>query len=350
MLYFRLWHVWGQILTRRIHSLDHSPDLPGKGIRYGINSHEYPYMAGFSLIELLVVLVIIVAGAAIASGPLLDRTGQARIEQTMAAMEEIRDAVLGRPLPGEPALRDVGYLPDMGCLPPLTDGQPKGLWTADTDNDGSDDLLRRSLFIDEGHVAKGMGIDDACLHIRMGWRGPYISVPRDGVLRDGWGNKLIFKNDEPDTGDMTIISPGANGIVSENDGHADADIKLVIYESGCMAPVAGMIIPSGINDASTLENVSVRIYYAAPAPDAGRKNITDLVFMVPDIQAGNAVITQGGYFLFRQVPAGPDRLLEISQPLPGNFGKKVRTYIRFEVMPAFNFLGRIDMRNSYDVY
>ncbi len=311
-------------------------------------------MAGFSLMELLVVMVVILFCVTIASGPLQDRTGQARVEQTMAAMAEIKDAILGRPLKGEPALRDVGYLPDMGSLPDLIDGQPKGLWTADTDNDGSDDLLRRCLFMDEGHVPEGLGIDDSPLYIRMGWRGPYISVPRDGVLRDGWGNQLVFATDEPETGDLTIISPGANGIVSENDAGPDGDIKLILSKSQLMVPVSGVIIPSGIYDDSNLADVGVRIYYAAPKPDEPHANITDLVYLELAAQAVNTVITENGYFLFQDVPVGPGRLLEISQPVPkdtpSNKTAFARTYIHFEVMPTLNFLGRIDIRNSYGFY
>ena len=198
-----------------------------------------------------------------------DRTDQAHIEQTISTMSNIKKAILGMALPGEPELRDVGYIPDMGKLPVLIDGQPKGLWTADTDNDGTDDLLRRSLFIDSGHEPDPdtLGIDDSPLHIRMGWRGPYISAPRDGVLRDGWGNKLIFKKDNPDQGDLTIVSPGANGIISEKDTGSDSDIKVVIRQSLFMVPVSGNIIQSGINKSNSLTDIRLRLYYAAPTPE-----------------------------------------------------------------------------------
>ncbi len=312
------------------------------------------YMEGFTLIELLVVMVIILFCAMIAAGPLQGRTDQARIDQTMTAMVQIKDAIMGRPLPGEPALYDVGYVPDMGVLPALINGQPRGLWTADTDNNGSDDLLRQCLFLDSGHVPDGQGIEDSPLHIRMGWRGPYISSPRDGMLRDSWGNKLIFDKDTPSQGDMTIVSPGANGIVSEKDTDADSDIKLVIRKSGFTAPVSGVIIPSGLYKdkytSNSVADVMIRIYYTAPGPDEAHEKITDLVFIEPEKQTSDAVISEDGYFMFPEVPVGPDRLLEISQPVPAYPGKKAVTYIRFEVMPAVNWLGRIDIRNSYGLY
>jgi prepilin-type N-terminal cleavage/methylation domain-containing protein len=309
------------------------------------------HAAGFSFIELIAVMAIISVSVFLLSRPLQDNTDQARIDQTLTTMCEIETALRGSELPGEPALRDVGYIPDMGELPALIDGLPRGLWTPDIDNDGSDDLLRRRQFIDDGHSFEGaVGIDDSTLHTWMGWRGPYISAPRDGVFRDGWGNKLIFKKDHPGPGDLTIVSPGADGIVSGSDTGADSDIKLVIRRSGFTAPVSGVIILSGINEYNPLSDVGLRLYYAAPGPDYAHENITDLAFMEPDTQGQGADITEDGYFLFPEVPVGTDRLLEISQPLPTNPEKKVLTYIRFEVLPTLNWLGRIDIRNSYDSY
>ncbi|MGD9161264.1 MAG: prepilin-type N-terminal cleavage/methylation domain-containing protein [Desulfobacteraceae bacterium] len=324
--------------------------------RYFIKHYSKQHMDGFTLIELLVVMVIVFFCVLIAAGPMHDRTNHARIEQTMTAMAEIKDAILGRPLPGEPALYDVGYVPDMGELPDLIDGQPRGLWTTDANNNGSDDILRRCLFLDNGHTTEGDGggVLYSPLYLYMGWRGPYISAPRDGVFRDGWGNKLIFNKDTPDQGDMTIVSPGANGIISEKDTGAESDIKLVIRKTGFMAPVSGVIIPSGLYkdnfNSNSVTDVMIRIYYTAPGPSEAHEKITDLVFIEPEKQDLDAVITEDGYFMFPEVPVGPDRLLEISQPMPAEPGKKAVTYISFEVMPTLNWLGRIDIRNSYDLY
>jgi hypothetical protein len=267
-------------------------------------------------------------------------------------MAEIKDAILGQPLPGEPALYDVGYVPDMGGLPALTDGQPRGLWTTDVNNNGSDDLLRRCLFLDSGHTTEGGGggVLYSPLYLYMGWRGPYISAPRDGILRDGWGNKFIFLKDNPNQGDMTIVSPGANGILSEKDTDAESDIRLVIRSSMSMAPVTGNLIMSGINEDNAISDISIRLYYAAPGPGEKHEKITDLVFIEPDKQELDAAITEDGYFMFQEVPVGPDRLLEISQPMPAEPGKNAVTYVPFEVLPTLNWLGRIDIRNSYGLY
>ena len=115
------------------------------------------HAAGFSFIELIAVMAILSISVFLVSGPLQDSTDQARIDQTLTTMGEIETALLGSELPGEPALRDVGYIPDMGGLPDLIDGLPRGLWTPDTDNDGSEDLLRRRQFIDDGHSLRRCG-------------------------------------------------------------------------------------------------------------------------------------------------------------------------------------------------
>lgn len=297
------------------------------------------------MIELLAVICIMALCVFVAAGPLKNRSDEKRAEQTRTILAEIRTALLGQELPGEPRTRDDGYIPDMGGLPTLIDGQPRGLWTPDTDGDGEDDLLRRTQFLDEAHGLEwGFAEASSPLHIWMGWRGPYISVPKDGVLRDGWGNALVFQAGTPTEGDLTVISPGANGIVSARDSGADSDITVVIRHSEYTAPVAGTIILSGINSENSLADVKVRLYYAAPGPKDAHAKVTDLA------PPRDATIATDGYFLFTDVPVGTDRLLEISQPLPApNITKNTLTYLRFEVLPTLNWLGRLDIRNSYEV-
>ena len=310
-------------------------------------------LSGFTLIELLAVMAIISFSVFLVSGPLQGRTDNKRIDQTLTLMAEIETALLGQELQGEPQLRTAGYIPDLGTLPELIDGQPMGLWTPDTDKDSEDDLLRRCQFISDGYAKNwGFAAEATPLYIWMGWRGPYLSPPRDGVLRDAWGNALIFQPDTPEKGDLTIVSPGANGIVSDQDAGADSDIKAVIRRSRFTAPVSGVIIPSGINTNNSREDIVIRLYYSAPGPDESHEDITDLTFMVADMQDQGAVIAEDGYFLFPEVPVGTDRLLEISQPMLDKDGNRhtVLTYIRFEVLPTLNWLGRIDIRNSYDMY
>ncbi len=310
-----------------------------------------PRRPGFTLIELLAVMVIIAFSVALVSGPLQSRTDRERTEQTRTLIGEIEKAFLGQELEKEPGLRTAGYIPDLGKLPDLVDGQPRGLWTPDTDNDGRDDLLKRCQFMDDGHSFNwGFASDASPIYIWMGWRGPYISEPRDGVLRDGWGNPLVFRKDTPQKGDLTIISPGANGIVSDADTGSDSDIKMVIARSRFMAPVAGTIVPSGIHEANSRRDIRMRLYYAPPDPAADHTRIGHLAFIEPENGADGFMVGDDGYFLFPEVPIGTDRLLEISQPFPYQYGRTVLTYIRLDVMHTLNWLGKIDIRNSYDLW
>jgi prepilin-type N-terminal cleavage/methylation domain-containing protein len=320
-------------------------------INYKLPDTPYPTAAGFSFIELIAVIAIMAFCAAMLAGPLQDRSDQGRIARTLTLMEEIETALLGRELPGEPGTRTVGYIPDVGGLPPLVNGQPRGLWSADTDGDGTDDLLRLCQFMDDGHVfMNNYASNHSPLYVWKGWRGPYLGTPRDGVLRDGWGNALVFQPDIPGEGDLTILSPGANGVVSDQDSGADSNLARVIRKSRYTAPVAGVILPNGINALNSATDVGIRIYYAAPAPDKAHTHVTDLVFLEPEMQTQTALVAPDGYFLFRDVPAGTERLLEISQPLPNDCDKKVLTYFTIEVLPTVNWLGRLDIRNAYDSY
>jgi hypothetical protein len=141
-------------------------------------------------------------------------------------MEEIKKAILG--IPGsylvEGSQRFGGYVVDMGRLPILNrDRQPEDLW--------------------EQNGQVGKSYSSKCRRF-IGWRGPYIEKPGDGLLKDGWGNPLIFKDStthpsEIAEGDMVIISYGQDGL-PEGSGFGE-DITLKVRKPEYMAAVAGQV-------------------------------------------------------------------------------------------------------------
>lgn len=165
----------------------------------------------FSLIEVLVALFMMGVLAAVVTLPLRQEDERASYEKTVAAMEEIRTAVLGRPgLYCNGQRQFTGYVADMGGLPALVDekgaqvsalaleqegetnlcfAQPRALWTRDINGDGD---THDPADIPEDFLWKYYEEE----RIWAGWRGPYLAPPPDGVLRDGWGHPFLFAEGE----------------------------------------------------------------------------------------------------------------------------------------------------------
>lgn len=95
-------------------------------------------------------------------------------------------------------------------------GQPRGLWTRDTDGDGTVDLPLPPDPAAAGNVLLGFG-----------WRGEYLPRPAGSgaseLLRDAWGVPLVFRlshaaDAEPPPGQtLKIISAGQDGVMATAD-------------------------------------------------------------------------------------------------------------------------------------
>ncbi|MGD9161262.1 MAG: dockerin type I domain-containing protein [Desulfobacteraceae bacterium] len=167
---------------------------------------------GFSLIEVLVALALVGCLAAITTYQAMKSDGTMEYDRTIAVMDDIRMAVMGRQdLYCNGQRQFSGYVADMGSLPALVDTegdivgdlvaekeeeqvllfpQPRALWTRDINGDG--DTVYDPGDIPEIYCWKYYENE----RIWAGWRGPYITPPEDGVLKDGWGNPLLFSDGE----------------------------------------------------------------------------------------------------------------------------------------------------------
>ncbi|SYZ72511.1 hypothetical protein TRIP_C20626 [Candidatus Zixiibacteriota bacterium] len=142
---------------------------------------------GFTLIELVMVIIIIgvLAGVAMKSMSSAIQTG--RIESTKQEMEQLASAIVGNPdLVSNGSRTDFGYVGDVGSLPSNLDAlvnQPTGFTT---------------------------------------WKGPYIrnsfNQASEDFKRDAWNALYNF------TGGVTIISSGSGSNITKQFANAAADL------------------------------------------------------------------------------------------------------------------------------
>jgi general secretion pathway protein G len=157
-----------------------APGLSGGGRRRA---------GGFTLIEVILVLVLLGLIAAVAVPRVQDATAQARLVLTRERLGAIRRAIVGESRAGAPSVP--GYLADVGRWP-----------------SSLADLLRQPA-----------GVPAWDPFLRRGWHGPYLeaAVGRDGGdprPTDAWGAPIHL---EASGGAVRLVSPGPDGILGTGD-------------------------------------------------------------------------------------------------------------------------------------
>jgi prepilin-type N-terminal cleavage/methylation domain-containing protein len=137
---------------------------------------------GFTLIELVIVMVVLAIVAAVAIPRMGDVAENSKVTTTKEEMRRLKVAIVGDPsLSAAGKLTNRGYAGDVGALPSaLTD-----------------------LAIKPGAVSAYNKFT------RLGWNGPYIDSANGEYLKDAWGANYTFNS-----GARTITSTGgASNIV-----------------------------------------------------------------------------------------------------------------------------------------
>ena len=289
---------------------------------------------GFTLLELIIILFMMGLFITLVSQASSDKVNDKNYERTIQSMQEIKKAILGthsERVRGD--IRFAGYVEDMGDLPKLINGQPRGLWTRDiynTPDNKEDDLPKRNVYfkIDETNGGKKKG-GSWTKGIYLGWNGPYLKPPAGGILKDGWGNPFIFKR----IGNNFIIgSLGADG--KQGGTGYDRDIVFTIRENEWLAPVAGYISPYSVyHSREEIADVGLR------DPNGFDLTVTAYIYYGPksgdEPQKITCQVDQDGYFYFDKVPIGTERILAITQD---NLGKPIP---KITVEPGINWLGNM---------
>lgn len=197
--------------------------------------------AGFTLIEVIVVIAVISILAAMAVPYAVKIIDQSREEATKKQMEEIHRAIMG-----DPKGPTAGFLGDRGGLPanltmlntPWAPGQTTGT-----------------------------------LGVKYGYYGPYVKIgySAGAYLVDGWGTNLVYN------------SPGAGQITSYGPNRALGGGDDIIYPSSPVVPVGQLQVNLYVwrTDNTTSQYVlnpqpasfppmqmDVRMYYSASGVEA----------------------------------------------------------------------------------
>ena len=251
--------------------------------------------SGYTIMEILAVVIIMGLCAVISATILGDKTNRKLTAQTLVSMQEIKTAILGTTsdrVKGN--VRFAGFVQDIGSLPALcdvlntphdpADDQPLPLWDFEA---GDFKSFRHYYYFKIEYVS-------------VGWRGPYLKPPSKNNLVDGWQNPLIFQI--TDNGNFIITSLGADNRKGGND--FDRDITFIISKKDYTGTVAGYVSPILMKDGRTPDQNYVRIYHTAVRePGSPPYSIQDcLSFMETSPEPD-------GYFRFKGVPVGTQRLL-----------------------------------------
>ncbi|HOD67028.1 MAG TPA: prepilin-type N-terminal cleavage/methylation domain-containing protein [candidate division Zixibacteria bacterium] len=219
--------------------------------------------AGFTLIELVIVLVVIGIIGAVALRDMLRAIDDARLAQTRAELDQIAFAIAGNPaLQADGARSDFGYVGDVGALPP--------------------DLA--ALVANPGLAS---------------WRGPYLDFGIAPSDRPSFGSPLSDAWDVP----YAYTSP--------------PDGPVAVQSSGSGAPLTRLVAPS----AADLLNNTVRGFITDAdrhSPGPVYRDSLALLLSYPDGAGGVAAVAcvpaADGSFAFTGIPVGNHTLRVIFIP------------------------------------
>lgn len=235
--------------------------------------------SGFTLLELLVVLVILAAVTTLAFRSLEEVQDQRRYESSRALLEDLEKAVLGDE-------ETAGFVADLGRLP-QTVLQGSELTLAE--------LWQQGTL--PGYDVRSHATDPEVL-LPTGWRGPYLTLPLYATnVFDGWGNPMRSLPDASpanpastgyprlrDDNDAAIITAGqpvsilrhlgANGTFDLADLGVDRDLGVAFasttpplnrYQASVKATVQVLESDGSPAPASATDQVYVRVFTPNPA-------------------------------------------------------------------------------------
>jgi prepilin-type N-terminal cleavage/methylation domain-containing protein len=183
------------------------------------SAHAAAARAGFTLVEMLVVIVILAIVTTIAVRSIDTLQDQGRFDGTRQGLREIDEAVAGVPgqLKPDGTALITGFVADMGRLPAVIVGEPlQELWVKPPAS---------------GLFTIVAAPSDPEVLVETGWRGPYLRLgPGTASLRDGWGNPFVVRAPDGTTPPAgapiaAVASLGADNTAGGTEYDGDLDVK-----------------------------------------------------------------------------------------------------------------------------
>jgi len=263
-----------------------------------------PARAGFTLIELVVVLLILAVLTLVAVQSTENLVEQAHFEVTQRTLDNLQSAVAGDPAQGEAV---ASFMADMGRAPVVlnlpAEARLGELWTPPTN----------PFMLFQARTAPS----DADVRLLAGWRGPYLRL---GVqlgstrLLDGWGKPFDLLK-----ADATVAQPGdAVAAVRSNGGFASPYNAAMTTSAPWVVPTATITGSVQDTDVTTPEknDVTVRLFYPDLAEASGVKEATatatqgaGYTFSFVNVRAGTVALrayqdTRKSSVMYLRVPPG----------------------------------------------
>jgi prepilin-type N-terminal cleavage/methylation domain-containing protein len=176
--------------------------------------------SGMTLVELVVVLVILAVLTTIAISMTDNVLDQSRFDATRTTLDNMRTAIVGS---GNPQDLSGSFVSDLGTLPSqwtdltslttpaaypvysnYTTFSTSGTAVPQTPPAGMNSVNWMAGNANETEAFKALS--SIPITLSAGWRGPYLRLPPNGTLTDGWGNP--FAAPVVAAGALTISSPG----------------------------------------------------------------------------------------------------------------------------------------------
>lgn len=221
-----------------------------------------PNQSGFTLIEILMVLILIGILSMASIDLVTDSVDESKFDETVAEMRTIQTAIIGDNSLRENGVRtSFGYFGDVGAMPAAIG-----------------DLITRPGTVSAWAV-------NTTERTGYGWNGPYLQGGDSGTdyTTDGWGNAYVYT---PAGSPPTLVSRGADGAAGGTG--LDQDITISFPTTDRLATVEGFVSTAG-GPFTTAAEAELN----APNGTGGLSQTLD-----------TDLSTENGHFSFTNVPYG----------------------------------------------
>lgn len=171
--------------------------------------------SGFTLMEIMVVIIVIAVLASVA-GPMIGSiTDQGRSSATKSKLASLKSAL-------------ISYKNDVGRFPYI--GDSTNVAKANAHNAASDKLLANNsdapVAAVGGNVLVTNNVEPFSTNYQRRWKGPYMDANPEDFMHDGWGNRISY------FAKSYNIYIRSNGINGEKDATVEDSLDPAKQEDG----------------------------------------------------------------------------------------------------------------------